>query len=227
MLIGGAGSLGVLVRWINLLRAKTEWQAVIRSPKADRAASTDRLFSQIDFGPPPQSLQLDREISRLRFRYRHPAKMGFIWLLAGIVMIGLIWIYEEPIYLWMFTIGGVLTIYVGLVTQINQWIIQVTYDELLVRYAPIPFYHRRRRIATRDIKQLYVEKRTIKTRLGEEIYYALEAVMQDNRRLLLISELPYDTLHYIELQIESWLKLEDRWVVGEAFSDRLEDAIMG
>lgn len=223
--IGGVGLLLALLSRIYLRRVKTELGDLIRAPKADRVAFTDRLFSQIDFDPPPQPLQMDREITRLRFHYRHPAKAGLLWSLIGAVLIGLGWIKEDPIAFWILTPVGLLMLYVGLVTLINRWIIQVTYDELRVRYAPIPFYHRRRRIPARDIKQLYVEPRTIHTRHGKQTYYVLDAIVQNNRQISLISELPYHVLHYIELQIESWLKLEDRWVTGEAFSKPPRDSI--
>lgn len=224
ILIGGAGLYWVSHLWIEALRAKTEWQPVLLGRKTDAAVSTDRLFSQAEPGPQPQTLRIERDIARLRVRYRHPAQKGLIWLLVGGAMFVGGWISADPIYFWIFAPVGLLMIYVGIVTMVNQWIIQVTYDALLVRYAPLPFYHRRRRIPAWEIKQLYVEPRTVYKQWGDQTYHVLEAVLQDNRRVSLISELPYEILRYIEVQIESWLKLEDRWVVGEAIPEVTENA---
>ena len=220
--IGGVGALLALFLGIYLRRVKKELGDLILAPKAD---GTAWLYSQANAGPPPEPLQMDREITRLLFRYRHPAKTGLAWLLLGTFLLGLGWIKEEPIAFWILTPFGLLLLYLALVALVNQWTIQVTHYELLVRFAPIPFYYRRRRIPSRDIKQLYVEPRTILTKQGKQTYYVLEAILQNNRQIFLMAELPYHVLHYIELQIESWLKLEDRWVTGEAVSEPLEDAI--
>jgi len=220
--IGGVGSLLELLLGIYLRRVRTELSDLIQAPKAD---GTAWLYSQANIGPPPEPLQMDREITRLRFRYRYPPKAGLAWLLLGAFLLGLGWIKGEPIAFWILTPFGLLLLYLALVALVNQWTIQVTYDELLVRFAPIPSYYRKRRIPSRDIKQLYIEPRTILTKQGKQTYYVLEAILQNNRQISLMAELPYHVLHYIELQIESWLKLEDRWVTGEAVSEPLEDAI--
>jgi hypothetical protein len=222
--IGGVGLFLALILAISLLRAKMAWQPVLQAKNGEGNTTSDWPFSKVDIGPPPQGLRMEREITRLRFHYRHPAKKGLIWLLLGAGLAGWGWISGEPIRFWILMPCGLLMLYVGLVTLFNQWTIQVKYDELMVRFAPIPFYYRRRRIPSREILQLYVEPRTVYTRSGKLTYYVLEAVLQDKRRISLLSELPYDVLHYIELQIESWLKLEDRWVVGEAFSAAPEGA---
>lgn len=213
--LGGAGLVFVLLLGISMRSAVAEWQPVLLARKGNGTPPFDRIYSATDFGRPPTPLRIDWEPSRLGFHYRHPAHKGWIFLLIAGVLFALGW-GKEPIEFWIYTPIGLILFYLGLVTLINQWTIQVAEGELLVRYAPLPFYHRRRRLPLSAIIQLYVEKRTVYARTGPIDYYVLAAVLQDNRSVSLLSELPYDVLHYIELQIESWLNLEDRWVAGEA-----------
>lgn len=171
-------------------------------------------------------LQTERDDTRLCFRYKKPAKMGLMLVLPGVVMFGLGWfIPVESEYFWVFVPTGFVLILYGLMTMINKWIIQVTNDELQVRYGPIPFYHRRRRLPSREIGQLYVEFNPRYSRWGNDLgYCVLEAVLHDNHRVPLVFDVPYNVLHYFELQIESWLMLANHRVEGEIFSNAPEDA---
>jgi len=205
-----------------------------------------------DLLPLPDNLRMERDISALHFRYRHPSWKGLLWLVIGVIFFGAGWLFFNPgesfiekatmsIFILLgggdweyvsdqvsYTIVGVILsffgvtmLYLGIAVLIDKLTIRVAHHELRARQTPLP-YQRARRMQSKELEQLYITQREVNARMGRLPYAVLEAVLRDNRRIPLAVDLPYNVLHYLEVQIESWLGLKDRRVVGEILKEELK-----
>lgn len=213
--IGLVGMIVCVRSFIKIQKKKSEWPDLLEPGEGQTHGHPESL-------PIPKNLRVQKEINGLRFSYHHLAWKGLTWLIVGVGMTGLGWIIgyfnQDLIFPIIFSIFGIVMIYVGLATLINRLLIQVTYDKLISRYAPIP-YRRNWKLSSRDIKQLYIHERSVYTEIGAQRYFLLEAILQNNQRATLAAEIPYDVLHFLEVHIESYLGIKNRRVVGESKPD--------
>jgi hypothetical protein len=106
-------------------------------------------------------------------------------------------------------------VYLTLVGSINHSRLRATPGVITVRHGPMP-WRRGAKVPTSDLEQLYCE------RVGdsESPSYSLCAVLKGGHKQVLLPNLNTPTTAvFIEQQVESWLKLPDRQVIGEVVID--------
>ncbi len=208
------GLVGMVV-WVRsfkkIKKKKSEWPELLEPGEGQAHELPESLTI-------PKNLRMQKDINELIFRYHHPTWKGLTWLIVGVGMAGLGWIIEyfkhDVIFPIIFSIVGVVMIYIGLATLINRLSIQVTCENLISRYAPIP-YRCNCKLSSNDIKQLYIHESSVYSSTGEQRYFLLEAILQNNQQATLAAEIPYDVLHFLEIHIESYLGIKNRSVIGE------------
>jgi len=191
--------------------------------------------------PLPDHLRAERDVDGLRFGYRYTSwKRGLFGLVAGLAFLGMGafmgigWLLVGgsdgegvkgqgfPAVEATLIVCGVFITYLALVSLVDRVTIQVTRYELRVRFVPLPHFFNRR-LYTNEIQQLYVTETETRTRWGWVTFFALRAVLRNGRSVGVVPDLPYDVLRYLEIQIESYLGLKDRRVVGEVDTSGVTD----
>ena len=123
---------------------------------------------------------------------------------------------------WIFIVFPIVHLAVGigltystLCGFINRTVLEVSRDELAVWFEPLPWLGEKK-LKTVDLKQLYCKEKVINGKNGTTQQYQLYAVTKDDKEIQLLSNLDTpDVAHFFEQQIEGWLKINDRPVVGE------------
>ncbi len=62
--------------------------------------------------------------------------------------------------------------------------------------------------------QLYTHQLAVPTRYRDISGFTLEAILRDGRLMPLLTDASYAKVHFIEIQIESWLGIQDTWYPG-------------
>jgi hypothetical protein len=141
IVFGAIGLLWCIRQLRNLRKGRIEWSQVIL-PGEGKAHEHPELL------PMPDNLRVERDISGLRFSYRHPSWRGLVGIVVGMVFLGSGWMLSQQASSNIVTVtlifSGVIMIYLGLVGLINRVTIQVTYSELQVRHVPLPIQCDRR-----------------------------------------------------------------------------------
>lgn len=111
---------------------------------------------------------------------------------------------------------GLYLTYSTLAGFLNRTTVELTHDTLATYYDPLP-WPGEKKIPTSDIKQLYCKEVRKTGKHGSVTYtYNLFAVTQDDRQVQLLSGLDSpDLARYFEQQLETWLRIKDRPVLGE------------
>ncbi len=109
---------------------------------------------------------------------------------------------------------GVFFLYSSLVGIFNQRTVLVTREQLKVSYGPLPF-ERNHNLAPAELTQLYTHQLAVPTRYRDISGFTLEAILRDGRLMPLLTDASYEKVHFIEVQIESWLGIQDTVVPGE------------
>lgn len=111
--------------------------------------------------------------------------------------------------------AGIGLTYSTLCGFVNRTVLEVTPEELSVWFEPLPWLGEKT-IPVSHLKQLYCVEKPQRSESGTSHQYKLMAVTQDGRQMELLSNLDApDIALFFEQQIEDWLKIPDRPVVGE------------
>ena len=98
---------------------------------------------------------------------------------------------------------------------INRTVLEVTRDELSIWFEPLPWLGEKT-LKTADLKQLYCKEKVTRGENSSTRQYHLYAVTNEDKEIQLLANLDSpDVALYFEQQIEGWLKITDRTVVGE------------
>jgi len=98
---------------------------------------------------------------------------------------------------------------------INRTVLEVSRDELAVWFEPLPWLGEKR-LKTADLKQLFCKEKVTRGESSTTRQYQLYAVTREDKEIQLLSNLDTpDVAFFFEQQIEGWLKINDRPVVGE------------
>lgn len=166
----------------------------------------------------PEGLHLEKDPVTLRISCSHFKPVVWQALVIGsLLILGSAYLIATG-GLWAVTVAllglGLLTVYSALVGLINQRMIQVTHDQLKVVYGPLPF-ERNHELKTTELVQLYTHKMATTSRYGDITGFTLEAILSDGKLIPLTSDPSYEKVHFLEIQIESWLGITDLNVPGE------------
>ena len=123
---------------------------------------------------------------------------------------------------WIFIVFPIVHLAVGigltystLCGFINRTVLEVSRDELAVWFEPLPWLGEKT-LKTADLKQLYCKEKVTRGENSTTSQYQLYAVTRDDKEIQLLSSLDSpDVALFFEQQIEGWLKISDRPVVGE------------
>jgi hypothetical protein len=110
---------------------------------------------------------------------------------------------------------GIWITYSTLAGFFNRTVLEVTSDEVSVWSEPLP-WPGEKTIKTANLKQLFCKEKKTRTKHGYRYTYQLLTVTRDDRQTVLISNLESpDLALFFEQQVEDWLRIKDRRVVGE------------
>jgi hypothetical protein len=110
---------------------------------------------------------------------------------------------------------GVAISYSTLCGFVNTTYIDLTRDEVSIEHAPLP-YPGNKSVAAADLRQLYTQEVTRRTKNGTTTTYSLNAITRSGEKLELLKGL--DTPEaglFIEQQVEKFLNLRNEPVAGE------------
>ena len=110
---------------------------------------------------------------------------------------------------------GVGLTYSTLAGFINTTYINLTRESVNIQHAPLP-YPGSKTIPAGELRQLYTQQVSRRTKNGTSISYALSAVSRDGQKLDLLKDLdsPEASL-FIEQQVEQYYHIDDQPVAGE------------
>jgi hypothetical protein len=98
---------------------------------------------------------------------------------------------------------------------LNRTVISVSPERLTVRHGPLPWFGNRD-LPSREIEQLYCERRVTETDDGQVVRFELAASLHDGRKVRLLKGLDAaNQAQYIEQEVERWLGIVDQPVDGE------------
>ena len=167
-----------------------------------------------------------RGLFTIRWRWFKPALFGLLFFCIAWDSFLVFW-YATAIFAkdtpWLMIVFPICHVAVGVGLTystvagfVNTTTIEVGRGTLRVTHGPIPWKGNRELDAS-EIRQLYCEEQTGQTQKdGTSRTYALSAVLQDGRKLKLLSSL--DELGqalYVEQQLERCLRIKDAPVPGE------------
>jgi len=110
---------------------------------------------------------------------------------------------------------GVVITYSTLAMFLNRSVIEIAAKTLEVYHEPLPWVGEIK-ISIHELRQLYCIQKIHHGKNGQSITYDLQAATLDGHSKTLLKGLDSpDVALYLEQQIESWLKIEDRPVGGE------------
>jgi hypothetical protein len=168
--------------------------------------------------PVPEDIRIEKDPQSLRISYSDfktniwlALTCGAFFIAGGIYLLttgALGFIYITSLLL------GSFFIYSSLVGIFNQRTILVTREQLKVSYGPLPF-ERNHSLDPSELSQLYTHQLAVPTRYREISGFTLEAILRDGRLMPLLTDTNYEKVHFIEVQIESWLGIQDIVVPGE------------
>jgi predicted Zn finger-like uncharacterized protein len=174
----------------------------------------------------PQSVSLVREGGALILKQRWfsfqiiflvffcVAWDGFLVFWYSMALVG-----EAP---WIFLVFPVIHVAVGvgltytaLAGLLNSSIVSVNPQKLSITHGPLP-WKGNMTLSIWDLTQIFCQEEMNHRKNGTYYTYQLSALMKDGRKIKLLSRLESaDIAIYMEQQIESWLKIQDRPVHGE------------
>lgn len=111
---------------------------------------------------------------------------------------------------------GVYITYTTAAGFVNRTVLELNQEELSIWHEPLP-WPGEKTIKINELKQLYCKKSVRYGKNGRErISFDLYMVTHEDHEVKLLSGLDSpDIAHYIEQQVEGWLRITDRPVVGE------------
>lgn len=160
----------------------------------------------------------------IRRRWFHPRyiAMAFfcvVWDVFLLFWYGAAFNMNAPAIMFLFplihlAVGAVLT-YTTLAGFLNTTYVDLTHSEVRIEHAPLP-YPGNKRLAAADLRQLYTQEVTHRTKNGTTTTYTLNAITLSGDKLELIKDLdsPEAGL-FIEQQVEQYLGISNLRVSGE------------
>lgn len=110
---------------------------------------------------------------------------------------------------------GVGLSYYTLAGLLNRSIVSVNQSEFSIRHGPLPWIGNIT-LRSSEIDQLYCQEEYNRGKNGVYYTYQLSALLKNGRKIKLLSNLDSaEVVLYMERQIEDWLSIKDRPVVGE------------
>jgi DNA-directed RNA polymerase subunit RPC12/RpoP len=111
-------------------------------------------------------------------------------------------------------VGAALT-YSTLAGFVNTSYIDLTRESIRIQHAPLP-YPGSKILPAADLRQLYTQQISRRTKNGVSISYTLSAVTRDGQKVDLLKDLdsPEASL-FIEQQVEEYYRISDQPVAGE------------
>lgn len=110
---------------------------------------------------------------------------------------------------------GVGLSYFVLASFLNRTTIKVDRQWFIVQHDPVP-WPGEVKVPVKELTQLYCQEKVKQGKRSTSTTYDLSAVLQDGRKKTLLTGLDSpEVAAFIEQQVESWLNIEDRRVVGE------------
>ena len=111
-------------------------------------------------------------------------------------------------------VGIGLTYYV-LAGYLNKTIIDVNFNSITIRHAPIPFWGNKK-VSSKTVRQLYCKKDDYYGGRNGYRSFAVHAITSERKNIKLLSGLDNsEQALFIEQEIEKFLKIEDKPVKGE------------
>lgn len=175
--------------------------------------------------PTPQGIIVHREYDHLLIERKWSSVSGFFMLFFAVIWNGMIWGIFVPafsfgddmffhLFLVPFILAGIYIAYMGLATIVNTTKIRVDNSALDIRHEPLPFPSRH--LAVNDIEQLFTRQRISHSKNGTTVSYELLAIRNDAKEVSLLSNLERaEFALFIENEIENYLGIQDRPVLGE------------
>lgn len=113
------------------------------------------------------------------------------------------------------TAVGIFLIYLVLALFLNSTVFKISNNEIAVKSGPMP-WKGNLTLSSSEIVQLYCIEKISHRKNSTSAHYRVEAVLNENRRRTIISNLTdADHALFIEQQIEKYLHLTDTPVAGE------------
>lgn len=110
---------------------------------------------------------------------------------------------------------GVGITYSVIATFLNRTTIKVDRQWFIVQHDPVP-WPGEVKVPVRELDQIYCQEEVTHTKRSSSTSYTLSAVLKDGRKKTLLTGLDSpEVAAFIEQQVEGWLNIEDRRVVGE------------
>jgi hypothetical protein len=168
--------------------------------------------------PAPEGIQMTNDLQSLHISCSQFKPIVWPALAFGCFFLaGGIFLYTSgaPAFVYLTSLlMGLLLVYSSLAGIFNKLTIQVTREQLKVIIGPLPF-EKNHILRSAEVAQLYTHTLALPTRYRDIGGYTLEAILLDGRLVPLLSDPSYEKVHYLELQIESWLGIPDVVVPGE------------
>jgi hypothetical protein len=184
----------------------------------DKPAGSTKPVVDTSHLPLPEGVQMENDLQSLRISCSQfkpivwPAlAFGFFFIAGGIFLYtsgALAFVYLASLLM------GLLLVYSSLAGLFNHLSILVTREQLKVLHGPLPF-EKSHSLPSVEVTQLYTHPMALPTRYRDIGGFTLEAILHDGRLVPLLSDPSYGKVHFIEMQIESWLGIQDIVVPGE------------
>ena len=196
----------------------------IKSIKADATITMDKEEKLV---PTPANIEIQESKNSLTIKYKWNKLMGYILVTFSFFWNGIMYfafisnMIEDnvPSFVLLFTLPfvgvGLFILYMGIANVLNTTTIEVVFDNLNIKHAPMP-WRGNRDVFKHDIKQLYVKQHVHRGKNGVSYSYSINMIDRDNKDVKLIDTIQNpEEGKFIEQKIESFLKIQDKRVSGE------------
>lgn len=173
----------------------------------------------------------DRELRLVKAWYdKRLIKFLLLFTIFWNIVLGIFWIVipidiissgewtrlGELIFLMPFTVVGLSFIYYSIATYKNCTVISVTNKEFTVEHVPMPWIGSQK-IDPSKIIQLYVKRgASMESNSNVTYFYDLFAKLKDGKHIKILGTLPSEDVgHFLEKQIEEYLRIADQPIEGE------------
>ncbi len=164
----------------------------------------------------PNGIIVKNTGSKLHIETQLNVKSGFISIFIAIIMSLFALSYgssNNPTAL-IFTLFAIAIAYTGLIDIINKVYINVTKQSIIIKSKPLPHFPMKIFISDK-ISQIYVKEYIHKNKNSTTYSYKVRAILKNGKDKVLVKLDNPEYALYLERSIESWLRIEDRYVSGE------------
>jgi hypothetical protein len=183
------------------------------TPPSEIIAAQDKLHQTV-----PEGILLEKDGGSLRICYSQFKLIYWVTLAFGLLF--------ACLSIYLLATGGVVVVvgtslllglfmvYSALVGIINKRTIEVNHSQLKFTYGPLPL-EKNHFLESSQLSQLYTHKMATTARFGDITGFTLEAILRDGSLVPLLSDPSYDKVHFLEMEIETWLGIKDLQIEGE------------